>query len=147
MIGYYLIFAQLQLQHIFTIIPGFAQAVATCPVKQDFFGFPTWYKYLKGNQTTIDSITGGPPIVSCAPALGSLQDVWLIVLAVIELLLRVVILLAIFYIVFAGIKYIDSRGNAEKLNSAKHTALDALKGLVIAIVATALVSFVAGIFK
>ncbi len=102
----------------------------------NFFGLPNWHAYL--------SHKGG----DCAqPAIEKISDVWLIGLALIEMMLRVVILVAIFYVVFGGFKLISARGNADKINSARTTITDALTGMAIAIAATALVAFIAGRFS
>jgi Type IV secretion system pilin len=105
-------------------------AADTC--SNSFFGFPTWYKYLTD---------------SCNPQLNGLNDIWLIVLALIEILLRVAVIGAIIYILVGSFKYITSRGNPEKTSGAKKTIVDALVGLVIAVTATAVVSFIAGRFQ
>lgn len=102
-----------------------------------FFGMPTWYKYLGSEGTG----------ASCAPVLSGISDIWLILLAVIEILLRISILAAIAYMMYGGIKFITARGNSEKLSAARKTVEDALIGMVIAIVATALISFIAGRFN
>ncbi len=99
-----------------------------------FFGFPVWYKYLKGADT-------------CQPQLTQLNDIWLIVLAIIEIMLRIAVAVAVAYVLIGGFKYITSRANPEKTSSAKNTIVDALIGLVIAVAATAVVSFVAGRFN
>ena len=105
---------------------------ASC--KTSFFGIPAWYKYLPTNDNAINQ---------CVPVLKGLNDLWLIGLAFVEILTRVAVFVAIGFIIYAGIKYSASRGNTDKVNSAKYTLLDALTGLVIAIVATAVVSFLA----
>lgn len=107
-------------------------AAAGC--KSPFFGFPTWYEYLPAR----------PP--DCAPRLTGLNDIWLIALAVTSILLRIAILAAIGFVLYAGIKYAASRGNADKTAAAKNTLFDALTGLAIAMVAAAVVGFVAGRF-
>lgn len=103
--------------------------------KSKFFGFPTWYEYLPAN----------PP--DCAPRLTGLNDIWLIALAITSILLRVAILAAIAFTLFSGIKYAAARGNPDKLQSARNTLFDAITGLIIAIVAAAVVGFVAGRFN
>ncbi|MBI5357896.1 hypothetical protein HZB74_03560 [Candidatus Saccharibacteria bacterium] len=105
---------------------------ASC--KKTFLGIPPWYKYLPTSDDAVNQ---------CVPVLKGLNDIWLIGLAFIEILARVAIYVAIGFTIYAGIKYSASRGNTDKVNSAKYTLLDALTGLVIAIVAAAVVSFVA----
>lgn len=105
-----------------------------------FFGFPTWHKYLDGTKTTVDGVD------VCTPKFSGVGDVWSIGLAVLEILLRIAILAAIAYVMMGGLKYITARGNPDKLDNAKTSIIDAITGLVIAIVATAVVSFIAGRF-
>ena len=105
---------------------------ATC--HHSFFGFPRWSKYLDGDNV-------------CDPRLTSLNDIWLIALALIEILLRVAVLVAIAFVLLGGFKFITSRANPDKTNTAKNTVVDALIGLVIAVVATAVVSFIARSFS
>lgn len=109
---------------------------AACQPGQSFFGFPTWYKYLDG-QTTDGS---------CIARLSQLTDIWLIVLAVVEMLLRIAAIAAVIYVLYGGVKFITARGNPEKITTARTTVQDALIGLVIAITAIAIVNFVGGRF-
>lgn len=109
---------------------------ATCD-GGNFLGLPKWYKYLDGEGTGVD----------CTPTISGINDIWLIVMAVIEILLRIVVLVAIGYVVYGGIRFITSRGNPDKINSARNTLQDALIGLIIAVAATAGVSFIAGRFS
>lgn len=110
----------------------FAQACT-----KDFFGLPAWYKYLNPQ----------PGVSQCTPPLDQLTDIWLIGLAVIELLIRVALYVGIAYVIYAGIKYSESRGNVDKATAAKNTLIDAITGVVIAMVAVALISFVGGRFN
>lgn len=106
--------------------------------KGDFFGFPAWYTYLdraaeSGNK--------------CAVKLNGLNDIWLIALAITQIMLRVAILAAIIYVVVGGVKYITSQGNPEKTTKAKNTVGDGLVGVVIAVVAAAVIGYIAGRFQ
>ena len=106
-----------------------------------FFGFPTWYKYLKSREVPLENGT------ICSPHLTGLNDIWLIGLAIIEILLRISILIAIVFVVVGGFKFITSNGDVggggkpDKIASARRTVIDALVGMAIAIVAIAIVSY------
>lgn len=105
----------------------------------DFLGFPKWYKYLHG--------ATDPTTHLCTPTLTSLNDVWLIVAAVIELLLRVAACLAVALVLYGGIQYIISQGEPDRTNKARQTIVSALGGLVVAIISAAVVAFIAGRFS
>lgn len=117
-----------------SILDNFA-AVKGCNTAEGhgFFGFPTWYKYLPGQEEP-----GG----GCVPSLNHIGDLWLVLLAVIEMLLRVAVLAAIAYLIFGGFKYIIARGNSDKIAQAKTAVIDSLVGLFIAIAAVAVVNFI-----
>ncbi len=112
------------------------QHFACTPSGGSIFGFPTWYHYLHGTNTS----------GTCSPQLTSLSDIWLIVAAVIEILLRVAGIAAVGIIIYAGIQYTTSRGNPEQTSRAMRTMLGAAIGLAICVLSAALVSFVAGRF-
>lgn len=54
--------------------------------------------------------------------------------------------LAVLMIVYGGFKYVTSRGESSEVTSAKNTILYAVVGLVVAILAYAIVRFVVGSF-
>jgi ABC-type Fe3+ transport system permease subunit len=127
------------LQTIISHLPYFAAVGDKCnPSGGGFLGLPKWYQYLDGVREA-----GG----NCAPKLGGINDIWLIGLAVVDILLRVVVLVAIAFILIGGFYYITSRANPDKTKNARNTVIDALIGLTIAVVAIAVISFVAGRFK
>lgn len=117
-------------------------AAACTPSGGGLFGFPKWYKYLQG----IESVDANSNIV-CSPHITSINDVWLIVAAVIDMLLRLAVLLAIGYVVYGGITYIRSQGQPDQTAQAQKTILNAIVGLVMAVAATGLITFVAGRFN
>lgn len=110
-----------------------------------FLGFPHWYQFLKGVQVATDTTDSSSPLV-CNPQLTHLADVWLILAAVLEILLRVAALVAVAFIIYGGITYITSQGNPEDTAKGRNTILSALIGLVIAVIAAAVVAFIAGRF-
>lgn len=61
---------------------------------------------------------------------------------IVSTLLFIAGLLAVIVIIYSGIKYITANGDKQKIESAKNTLIYAIAGLVIAIVAYAIVNFV-----
>jgi hypothetical protein len=97
----------------------------------DFLGFPTWYKYVCGTNRPFRFL----------PSEGQPSDIPLVMLAIIEIMLRIAALAAIAYVVFGGIKYVVSQGEPDKTSEAKGTIINALAGLLVATFAIAFVSF------
>lgn len=102
-----------------------------------FFDFPTWYKYLP-RQVGADG--------TCRPHLETIYDIWLIVAAVIDILIRLAAIAAVVFVVWGGIKYIQSRGEPAATKEALQTIQNSIVGLVIAVAASAIVGFIAGKF-
>lgn len=107
-----------------------------------FFKFPTWYKYLP----SVDPVPG-KPVQACAPDINGIGDIWLVVAAVLEMLLRVAAIAAVVFVIWGGVQYITSQGQSEKTVQARKTITNALIGLVLAVGSAALVSFIAGRFN
>lgn len=114
---------------------NFAAAAKCHYDNTSFFGFPHWYKYLQG----IEDGNG-----RCVPSLSSLNDVWKIAAAVIEILLRISALAAVAIIIYAGVSYITSQGEPDKTAKARTTIVNALIGLALSIMAAFIITFVAG---
>jgi hypothetical protein len=103
----------------------------------NILSFPTWYKYLGGE------VRAG----KCTPVLNltqNPQNVSKIVLALIEIALRIGGLVAVGFVIYGGFQFILSQGEPDKAASARRTIINALIGLIIAIMATVIVSFIAG---
>lgn len=66
---------------------------------------------------------------------------------IVSILLFVIGSISVIMIVVGGIRYVLSNGNAAQINSAKDTVLYAVIGLVVALMAYAIVGFVLGQFK
>ncbi len=98
-----------------------------------FFGLTPWYRYLPGQTDAFGK---------CVATLRDWNDLWLIGLAIMDSLLKVAGMVAIGFVIFGGFQYMTSSGEPDKTKKAKDTILNALIGLVIAILATALVSFI-----
>ncbi|HSX53068.1 MAG TPA: hypothetical protein VLF90_01735 [Patescibacteria group bacterium] len=111
----------------------FTQFAAACG-NPSFFGLPTWYKYLH---------KGTDALGNCKVTVAHLNDYWLIGLGVIDILLRLVGLISVGFVIYGGIKYVLSQGEPENTTKALHTVINALVGVGIAVIASALVAFVA----
>ena len=113
-------------------------AAANCG-KPTFFGLVPWYQYLQvgadsNGQCTVQNITVLDP--------NHASSFLLIGMAVIDDLLRVAALVAFFFIIVGGFNYMTSQGAPDAVGKAKSTIMNALIGLVIAIMATAIVNYI-----
>lgn len=128
-----LLFTVLSIPLFLTASLNFPATVsATCD--DTFFGLPVWYKYLEG---TCDDITG--------PMDGDSLD-WQaasgrVAIAIVEILIRIGTLVAVGFVIYGGFRYITSQGEPENTKSARQTILNAVIGLVIALIATGAVAF------
>lgn len=98
-----------------------------------FLGFPTWYKYLDYQFTEGE----------CRIDFDVSKDVPKILLAIFEILLRVAGMAAVIFVIVGGFQYILTQGEPDKAKAAKGTIINALIGLVIAMSAAVIVSFLA----
>jgi len=122
---------------MFPLLQGLATRFAdTCSLKPgvggQLLGFPQWYKYLQGE------IVAG----KCTPIFNFPGDINKVVLAVIEILLRLAALIAVGYVIYGGYRFILSQGEPDQTNAARATIINALIGLAIAIMATVIITFV-----
>lgn len=130
-----------------TVPAVYAQtAGAACELPKQKFGVPTWYKYLPGQ---IDPASKRcQPVMDFATTGNTVDynrfDMLLgIGLAAIEILLFFAGIIAVGFIIYGGFQYLTSQGEPEHTRSAKDTILNALIGLVIAMMATTIVRFIA----
>ncbi len=103
----------------------------------NFFTFPTWYKYLGGEQ-----IEG-----KCIAKVESLVDISRIGLALVDVLLMLAGVVAVIYTIFGGIRLIMSQGDPEKIKTGRGTIINGLIGMIISIAATAVVGYIGNTFK
>lgn len=96
---------------------------------------PTWYKYLDGHTDS----TGRCSLDFTFP-----DDIGAIALAIVEILLRIGVFVAIAYVIYGGFMYITSQGEPDKAKGAQQTITNALIGLALSIVATGVVAFLGG---
>lgn len=147
-----LVFVVASLTGVLAVLPTTSATAApraeNCTRDSIFLGFPTWYKYLEPEfingeckLTALDPDNdGNTTAADMGKAIGK------VILAVIEIMLRVAALVAIGFIIYGGVLYISSQGEPDKTKQALATVTNALIGLVVAVMATILVTFVGGRF-
>ena len=125
-----------------TISPGVAAASSgsvgqACSFSNgsNFLSLPTWYEYLPGNTDVYGH---------CQPKLVKLSDIWLVIAAVIDILLRLGALIAVVMVIYGGVMFTTSNGNPETAAKARGVVINSLVGLLIAVMASFFVSFLAG---
>jgi len=110
----------------------FTQVAASCDTG-GFFGFPSWDACL---QHTADG----------SPQITKLSDLWLIGFPLVTTMVKAAGYLAAGFIIWGGVKYIKSAGNPSEITAAKTVIQNAIIGLIICILAVAMVQFIAGAF-
>jgi hypothetical protein len=99
-------------------------------------GIPAWYEYLcvtydwTGNGFQVNAPSGSNKAV-------------LIALAVIDILLKFSALIALVFVVYGGFRFATAQGSSESISKGKKTVVNALIGLVIAVLASQIVRFTA----
>jgi hypothetical protein len=109
---------------------------ACTPSQKTFFFLPPWWEYLGGKQDALGK---------CIPNVNLIahpSNIWLIGLAILDMLLRLAGFVAVVSIIIAGFELIRSEGSPEKATNARNRLINSLIGLAIAAGATALVVFV-----
>jgi type IV secretory pathway VirB2 component (pilin) len=82
------------------------------------------------------------PLGQCAPVFNFPNDVLAVALALIDILLRVAGFVAVISIIIVGFQHIFTGGNPENAANARKRLLYAILGLLIAMLATVVVTFI-----
>lgn len=117
---------------VFLIKTLYLAASTPCPSK-GFFFLPSWWEFLG---STTDQLG------QCAPQFTFPGDIWLVGLAVLDMLLRLAGFIAVISIIVAGFQLQFTGGNAEKAAAGRRRLYNSLIGLAIALIATASVTFI-----
>lgn len=97
---------------------------------------PRWYEYLPFDDACNLNIS-----FSDNP-----ESLWGIGFAIIEILLRVGGIVAFCFIIYGGFLFVTSQGEPEGIKKARTTVFNAIIGVVISILASTIVIFIAGKF-
>jgi hypothetical protein len=118
----------------------FAALGDPCTLEKNRFLFlPPWWEYMSGK---VDVLGQCSPSFSNAAGSFQLNDIWLIGLAVLDMLLRVAGFVAVISIIIAGFQHQFTMGDAQKAAAARRRIYNSLIGLAIALIATAAVTFI-----
>lgn len=102
--------------------------------------FPAWYNNLaKGD--------GCSDIVSPTEVGGIQNFILIVVMNCVGILMQLVVYITVGFIIWGGFKYMTSNGDASGIAGAKKMILNAVIGLVIAMLAIAIVTLVSGNIK
>jgi hypothetical protein len=112
----------------------------TACAPKTFFLLPSWYEYLY-RAGRID-YQGNSQVCQLVGPIQWPGDVVLIGIALLDLGLRIAGMLAVAYVVWGGIQYVTSQGEPDKTKKAQETIINALIGMVLATMATAIVAFI-----
>lgn len=125
------------MNEVLMLLTKLAVSGESCTPQESVFGIPTWYKYLKGQE-----FPTGECVLIGNFAQNKLESLLGIGLAITEILLFIAGFLAIVYVIYGGFRYVLSQGEPENTKIAKDAILNAVIGLVIAVLASAIVRFI-----
>jgi type IV secretion system pilin len=116
-------------------------AAVNCAPRQ-FFGLPSPYEYFTATynskvgvcELNVDLIKAGGGLNTSA--------ISLLMLAILDIILRLAALVTVGYIIYAGVQYVTAQGEPDKAKRALNTIINASIGLGITIISAATVSFI-----
>lgn len=112
-------------------VPHQATQFAACGTGiANFLGLETWYGCLQKKYNGEIKIT-------------TFNDIWLVVLPLLEDFIRVGGYIAVGFIIWGGIKYTKSQGNSNETSAARDIIRNAIIGLIWVLLSVAVVEFVA----
>lgn len=110
-------------------------SAASCSDKDaSFLGFPTWYRGLISDPTTCK--------LKSPTELGLGNYIWHIVLNIIDILMMAIGYISVVFIIYGGFQYLTSAGSADAAKRGKTSITNAIIGLVLSLVAVAIINLV-----
>jgi len=138
-------------QPLAIVLPALGQFADAASCSKSFLGlgFKTWFAYFPASWFGPTS-GGGTAYGACdinnnfqwLSQNGGGSGLLLIGLAIVDDLIRIAALIAVGYVIYGGFKYMTSGGSPDGTKQAQNTIINALIGVVIAILAASIVSFV-----
>lgn len=105
-----------------------------CPKDANFLGFPMWYRGVADEATCDISVPDGENGLS--------QFIWHIVLNIIDILLRLVGIIAVFFIIYGGFQFMTSQSSPEGVAKARKTIMNAVIGLVVSMASVGIIQLI-----
>lgn len=133
------IFGLLSSSTLAIVAPSSVSAAPASNCTSRFLTFPAWYDGLLRNNDP-DCNLKNPKNVSG----GVSGFIWRIALNLLQILLQVVAYLSVGFIIYGGFVYLTSAGRSDKITRGREMIQNAVIGLVISLVAVALVAYVGG---
>lgn len=126
------------------LFSGVTYAAATTETKvcpgDSVLLFPPWYKGLKCDVTTDGKDKDGKDIITTQTVkIDDINQVWIIVMNIVQWLIIAGGYVALYFIIWGGFKYITSAGDPQKVTAAKGAITNAVIGLVIVLASVAIV--------
>lgn len=121
-----------------SLLPGIVSAAPItktekCPGSSVLL-FPTWYQGLRCEVTR-----DGKEITKQIVRIDNINQVWVIVMNIVQWLIIAGGYVALYFILWSGFKFITANGDPSKITAAKNTILNAVIGLVIVLASVAIV--------
>jgi hypothetical protein len=116
-------------------VPGTNVTIVTDNCNNGFLGFPAWYRGLTDSSCNIETPSGEN---------GLSNFIWHVVLNVIEMALVMVGYISAFFILYGGFQFVTSQGSSDGSAKARTTIMNAVIGLVLSLMAAAIVGYVVG---
>lgn len=133
----------LMLGLIFSLILFFpATALAAnkpCKGDSGFLGLPTWYKYIIESE---DPCVLKGQLDGTNQTQNLTQNIPKVLLAVFEIIMRIAGMVAVAMVIYGGTQYIISQGEPDKIKGARTTIINAIVGMVIAMMAVTIVNVI-----
>jgi len=129
------------------VAPG--EITGTAPVNSpnaqkcssSFLGLKPWFAYLPPDKFDRDGKTCSVTNFEFLPKTG-MSDLVPVALAIADDLLRIAGLVAVAFVMVGGIKYVTSQGEPDATKQAKDTIINAIIGLLVAMIAVTIVTFI-----
>jgi hypothetical protein len=128
----FIIFAALLMSFLVSFSGSVEAAPCRSLARNQILGINSWNKYLQCDPARDNAITD----------FAFPEDIWLVVIALVEILMRAAVYIAVGLVIYGGIVFIISQGSPDRIQQAKSTIEQALVGVVIAVLAIFIVNFI-----